>query len=285
MLDAAYALARELIERTAPISVAVMRQMLFHLSALDSPEPSFALESKLIASCGANPDSLEGVVSFLRAAPAGVHWRDQQGPAGFPAVGARVSSAESESPRWRRLEPDARREQILDCAVRLFGERPYSAVSTTEIAREAGVARGLLNHYFGTKRELYLDVVRRMVIMPDLFDTVTSGSIDERVEQSVTWFLDTVGPYGKTFVAVIGAEGVGTDSEVEAILAEADDIAAARVLATVGVPEDADGAQQGDDPRVRRNGEGGDPGMGARRHAHPRSGRVAPQPGSDHDHP
>jgi enoyl-CoA hydratase/carnithine racemase len=70
VLDRAYALARELIERTAPISVAVMRQMLFHLSALDSPEPSFALESKLIASCAHNPDSTEGVLSFLeRRAP------------------------------------------------------------------------------------------------------------------------------------------------------------------------------------------------------------------------
>jgi len=69
VLDAAYALARELLEVTAPISVAVIRQMLFRLSALESPEPSFALESKLIASCGANPDSLEGVVSFLERRP------------------------------------------------------------------------------------------------------------------------------------------------------------------------------------------------------------------------
>lgn len=155
-----------------------------------------------------------------------------------------MSSVEADSPRWRRLEPDERREQILDCAVRLFGERPYAAVSTTEIAAEAGVARGLLNHYFGTKRDLYLEVVRRMVIMPDLFDTVTSGSIEERVEQSVEWFLDTVSPFGKTFVAVLGAEGVGTDSEVEAILAEADDIAAGRVLLTVGLPEDATGTSK-----------------------------------------
>lgn len=65
VLDAAYALAAELIERTAPISIAVIRRMLFRLSALESPEASFALESKLIASCGTNPDSLEGVVSFL----------------------------------------------------------------------------------------------------------------------------------------------------------------------------------------------------------------------------
>jgi AcrR family transcriptional regulator len=150
-----------------------------------------------------------------------------------------VTAASADSPRWRRLEPDARREQILDCAVRLFGERPYAAVSTTEIAHEAGVARGLLNHYFGTKRDLYLEVVRRMVLLPDMFAQVTSGTLDERVEQSVQWLLDTVGAHGKTFVAVIGAEGVGTDSEVEAILADADDIAAARVLATLGVVADS----------------------------------------------
>jgi len=69
VLAAAYALAAELIGFTAPISVAVMRQMLYRLSPLDSPEPAFALESKLIASCGANPDSLEGVVSFLQRRP------------------------------------------------------------------------------------------------------------------------------------------------------------------------------------------------------------------------
>ena len=65
VVDRAYALARDLIEHTAPVSAAVMRQMLFRLSALDSPEPSFALESKLIASCAQNPDSAEGVLSFL----------------------------------------------------------------------------------------------------------------------------------------------------------------------------------------------------------------------------
>lgn len=69
VLDSAYALARELIQKTAPISVAVIRQMLYRLSALDSPETSFALEAKLIASCGTNPDSLEGVVSFLERRP------------------------------------------------------------------------------------------------------------------------------------------------------------------------------------------------------------------------
>src|SRR5579884_1053591 len=69
-------------------------------------------------------------------------------------------------PRWQRLGQDVRRRQILECARRLFSERPYASVSTTEIAREAGVARGLLHHYFGSKRDLYLEVVRTLMRVP-----------------------------------------------------------------------------------------------------------------------
>jgi AcrR family transcriptional regulator len=144
----------------------------------------------------------------------------------------------AEAPRWRRLGPDERREQILDCAVRLFGERPYAAVSTTDIARAAGVARGLLNHYFGTKRDLYLEVVKAMVRLPDVAEVLPpGGTLRERVAASVTWFLDTVGEHGRTFVAVTGAEGVGADPEVERILATADDVAAGKVLEAIGMPE------------------------------------------------
>lgn len=138
------------------------------------------------------------------------------------------------TPRWRRLEPDQRREQILSCAIKLFGERPYSAVSTTELAREAGVARGLINHYFGTKRDLYLEVVRQMVTFPErAIEHLPKGSLPERVDGAVSWFLDMVSLHPKTWLAAIGAEGVGDDPEVERILAEADDTAAERVLEAV----------------------------------------------------
>jgi AcrR family transcriptional regulator len=141
----------------------------------------------------------------------------------------------TEPARRRRLEPDERREQILDCAVTLFRDRPYAAVSTTDIARQAGIARGLLNHYFGTKRDLYLAVVRRMVLLPDGDLLPATGSLRIRVETSVDRFLDAVAGHGKTFVAVIGAEGVGADPEVEQILAAADDLAAGKVLAALGL--------------------------------------------------
>ncbi len=144
----------------------------------------------------------------------------------------------------RRLEPDERREQILRCAIRLFGERPYAAVSTTEIAAEAGVARGLVNHYFGTKRDLYVEVVRRMVQLPQLDAGVAAtGPLTERVELSVAWFLDTISEHGSTFVAITGAEGVANDPDIARIIADADDLAARRVLETLDV-DAGDPAQQ-----------------------------------------
>ncbi len=129
--------------------------------------------------------------------------------------------------------------------MRFFGERPYAQVSTTDIAQAAGVARGLINHYFGLKRDLYLEVVRRMVLLPkfDLAEKAT-GTLRERVEKSVDWYLNAVGAHGKTFVAVTGAGGIGDDPEVERILAAADDIAASKVLELVGLLADSGSEQQ-----------------------------------------
>lgn len=134
----------------------------------------------------------------------------------------------------RRLGADARREQILQCAVRLFGERPYSAVSTAELAESAGVTRGLLHHYFGTKRGLYVEVVRKMLTaQTPKGPGALAGTRRERVEACVDYFLNAVGANAKTWARVAGAEGVGDDPEIEQILAEADDHAARLVLAAV----------------------------------------------------
>ncbi|MEV6426729.1 helix-turn-helix domain-containing protein [Nocardia sp. NPDC051463] len=146
-----------------------------------------------------------------------------------------AASADEAQPRRRRLEPDERRAQILACAIDMFGERPYAAVSTAELAQRAGVARGLINHYFGNKRDLYLAVVRRMVTLPRLDDMVTpSGTDRERVDGSVHWLLDVISEHGSTWVKVTSHEGVGNDPEVQHILDQADDAAAERMLLMVG---------------------------------------------------
>lgn len=149
------------------------------------------------------------------------------------------------APRRRRLEPDERRAQILACAIDMFGERPYAAVSTAELAQRAGVARGLINHYFGNKRDLYLAVVRRMVTLPHQDEMVVPvGSIAERVDASVAWLLDTIAEHGHTWVKVTSHEGVGEDPEVQQILDQADDAAAERLLSMVGPAGSAHGAER-----------------------------------------
>jgi enoyl-CoA hydratase/carnithine racemase len=69
LLERAYELAREIIATTAPVSVAVTRQLLYRMSAAESPFPVHELDSKLIGGLPHHPDAVEGVMSFLQKRP------------------------------------------------------------------------------------------------------------------------------------------------------------------------------------------------------------------------
>ena len=70
LLPAAHALAREIADNTAPVSVALARQMLWRMSA--APHPMFAhrVDSRAIQSRGQSADAREGVGAFLEKRPA-----------------------------------------------------------------------------------------------------------------------------------------------------------------------------------------------------------------------
>jgi AcrR family transcriptional regulator len=57
-------------------------------------------------------------------------------------------------PTARQRLAAARREQILETALKLFAERGFDATSTRQIAKEVGIAEGLIFHYFPTKASL-----------------------------------------------------------------------------------------------------------------------------------
>ncbi|MFC5730462.1 MULTISPECIES: TetR/AcrR family transcriptional regulator [Nocardioides] len=142
-------------------------------------------------------------------------------------------TAEASEPRWRRLGPDERRSDILAAAIKAFGEQPYDAVQMADLARRAGVARTLVHHYFGTKRDLYLEVVRAMMFVPPLGERVRAeGDRHDRIEAIVGWLMDVVEKHGRGWLAMAGS-GAG-DPEVQALLDEADDLAAERVLDFLG---------------------------------------------------
>lgn len=83
--------------------------------------------------------------------------------------------------------PDDKRQRVLDATIREFAENGYEKASTNAIVREAGIAKGLLFHYFGSKKGLfvfalnyavdfYIDYFLRSLgdLPADLLDRLTS---------------------------------------------------------------------------------------------------------------
>lgn len=144
----------------------------------------------------------------------------------------------------RRLEPDERKAQILAVAREMFGAGTYASVSTTELADRAGVARGLIHHYFQGKRGLYLEVVRQMMVVPaPTTEHLPHTTLEQRLAISLDRWLDVVERNRDMWLTAIGPEVIGRDEDVEAILAEGDEIATDRVLEAAMLTEVAEGRE------------------------------------------
>lgn len=91
------------------------------------------------------------------------------------------------------LDPLERREQLVDCAVVVFGRQGISHTSITDVAREAGVSRGLVYHYFPTMDEVVDAVLERIVAQfverVRAWDEAREpGRIDQAVHEVVAMF-------------------------------------------------------------------------------------------------
>ena len=69
LIPAARAIAKEIVDNTAPVSVALTRQMLWRLLGADHPMEAHKVDSRGIAERGKSADSREGVMSFLEKRP------------------------------------------------------------------------------------------------------------------------------------------------------------------------------------------------------------------------
>lgn len=58
-------------------------------------------------------------------------------------------------PAYTRLDVDVRRAQLLELGARLFTEHEYDELSMARIAREAGISKALLYHYFPSKQAYF----------------------------------------------------------------------------------------------------------------------------------
>src|SRR6478752_4967934 len=152
-----------------------------------------------------------------------------------------MSTTPSPAPRVR-LDLDARREQLMRIGLELFSTNSYDAVSIDEIAARAGISKGLLYHYFPSKREFYVAGVRaaaaqlREVVEPDpelplrsepttLLRLAMEGWVGYVEATSLSWLERRTVPRERlrellfnTFLVVVGA-AVQADPALELDLA------------------------------------------------------------------
>jgi enoyl-CoA hydratase/carnithine racemase len=78
LLPAAQALAREIADNAAPVSVAIARQMIWRMAGASHPMEAHRLDSRAIQSRGRSADAKEGVTAFLEKRPAAFPQRVSQ---------------------------------------------------------------------------------------------------------------------------------------------------------------------------------------------------------------
>ena len=82
-------------------------------------------------------------------------------------------------PRYQRRKED-RPQEITEAAFAAFADKGFSATKVEEVARRAGVSKGLLYLYFKTKEELFKAVIRSVVTprVDELTRTLDSSELD-----------------------------------------------------------------------------------------------------------
>ena len=82
----------------------------------------------------------------------------------------------------QRRKVEERREQLLDLALELFIHRTYEELSIDDIAQAAGISKGLLYHYFPSKRAFYVAAVGKAADhLLEATEAVKRGDLDARV--------------------------------------------------------------------------------------------------------
>jgi AcrR family transcriptional regulator len=116
-------------------------------------------------------------------------------------------------------EASGRRSELLATGKRLFSARAYDELSIDDIAAEAGVAKGLLYYYFGSKRGFYVAVIEEAADeLRRRVELDSSLAPSDRLAHGLDAYLDFVEDSPEGYRALM-AGGIGADPEVRAIVA------------------------------------------------------------------
>lgn len=119
-----------------------------------------------------------------------------------------------ESTKRTRMSPEDRRAQLLELGARMLAERPLEQVSVEDIAGQAGVSRGLLFHYFASKHDFHLAIVRHTGA-DMLAHTEPDPALEpmDMLRVAVTAYVDYVSDNRTTYVSLLRGSASG-DAEM-----------------------------------------------------------------------
>ncbi|MCJ0904714.1 TetR/AcrR family transcriptional regulator [Rhodococcus sp. ARC_M6] len=134
-----------------------------------------------------------------------------------------------------RLSPDERRAQLIDLGARMLAQRPLEQISVEDIADQAGVSRGLLFHYFASKSEFHLAIVRHTSgqmlsrTEPPRSDNPMSDNPITTLRSVLASYVDYVSENRNTYVSLLRGTASG-DPQMREVFEQTRDVMAARTL-------------------------------------------------------
>jgi AcrR family transcriptional regulator len=148
--------------------------------------------------------------------------------------------SEHRSPR-RRLDPDARRAEIVGAATRVFARTPYETVTIADIARESGASRSLILHYFEDKAGVFTAAIEAFIeraadqLRPD-----HAGGSESRIAANIDAVLSFAAAHRETVLALVppGPSGPGLHRLIDELRDRLVDTMLVNNLGTTDVPNE-----------------------------------------------
>jgi AcrR family transcriptional regulator len=133
-----------------------------------------------------------------------------------------------------RLDPAARRAQLIALGVDMLATRTLDELSVEDIAQKAGISRGLLFHYFASKQEFHVEVARAAA-GELIARTAPDPSLPpvDALRGALAAFIDYVAENPDNYTSLVRGAASG-DAEMRAIFDETRSTMAGRIVSVLG---------------------------------------------------
>ncbi|MFD4440977.1 TetR/AcrR family transcriptional regulator [Nocardia sp. NPDC058519] len=115
-----------------------------------------------------------------------------------------VSTRSAGETKRVRLSPEERRLQLITLGAEMLVDRSLEDVSVDDIAKQAGISRGLLFHYFASKQEFHEAIARH--VSTEFFTAIMPNrelSLFDMLRDSIERFVDYATEHSASYRSVL----------------------------------------------------------------------------------